>query len=267
MRRSLYRQLKHDTNNIIDTFSVNPGKHVLSMGAGVQTTALLIKFGTKYDHVIFADTGDEQKETYYYIENYLKPFCKEHNISWLTARNKKYKSLSDYCITKKWTPNAGRLKHNRRCTKYFKISPILAGLKKLGATKDNPINCHIGISIDEAHRLNKNSWIDKPLYEHKVYPLIDAKLTRKDCYKIIEDAGLPPPIKSGCDFCPFNGSKKVRAIAHTDPERYKIILKIDQANKHSQYHLFSHALTLSHTLGEYTDDDDDTSCDSGHCFT
>ena len=83
-KRSLSRQLKQDTNNIVDTFTVNPGKHVLSMGAGVQTTALLIKFGTKYDHVIFADTGDENPETYYYIKHYLKPFCQENNIDWIT---------------------------------------------------------------------------------------------------------------------------------------------------------------------------------------
>lgn len=36
--------------------------NVLSMGAGVQTTACLLRY--KYDHVIFADTGDERPETY-----------------------------------------------------------------------------------------------------------------------------------------------------------------------------------------------------------
>ena len=36
------------------------------MGAGVQTTALLLKYWERYDHVyaIFADTGDEMPETY-----------------------------------------------------------------------------------------------------------------------------------------------------------------------------------------------------------
>ena len=138
--------------------------------------------------------------------------------------------------------------------------------RELGATSDNPINCHIGISVDEAHRLHAGSWIDKPKYEHKVYPLIDNKLTRQDCYKIIADAGMPTPVKSGCDFCPFNGPKKVRAIAAKNPERFKKILKVDNADPDG-HHLFNHALTLSHTLGEYPNEDKEQSvCDSGHCF-
>ena len=192
MKRSLSRQLKQSTE-IIDTFAASDGLHVLAMGAGVQSTAILLKFGHKYDHVIFSDTGDEQPETYHHIENNLKPYCKQHNINWITVKHAQYNSLSDYCIDKKWTPNVGRLKHSRRCTDHFKITPILRKLKELGATKDNPINCHLGISIDEAQRLNAYSYTDKPKYQHKVYPLIDHKISRKDCHKIIADSGMPPP--------------------------------------------------------------------------
>ena len=192
-KRSLSRQLKQDTNNIVDTFKANSGKHVLSMGAGVQTTALLIKFSTQYDHVIFADTGDENPETYAYINQHLKPFCQEHHIDWITVKNKKYDSLMQHCIDDKWTPNVQRLMLSRRCTRMFKILPINYKLKELGATRAAPYNVHIGISIDEAQRLGSGAWINKPKYQHKVYPLIDHKLTRADCHKIIADAGLPPP--------------------------------------------------------------------------
>ena len=61
---------------------------ILSMGAGVQTTACLLRFPERYDHIVFADTGDEEPETYEYIEKYLKPFCGEKQLDWVTVKNK-----------------------------------------------------------------------------------------------------------------------------------------------------------------------------------
>ena len=130
MKRSLSRQFKQSTE-IIDSFAA-PGLHTLSMGAGVQSTALLIKFGTKYDHVIFSDTGDEQPATYQHIETNLKPYCKENNIDWITVHNNKWDSLSDYCIKTKWTPSVGTLKRHRACTSYFKIDPYASQVQRTG---------------------------------------------------------------------------------------------------------------------------------------
>ena len=77
----------------------------------------------------------------------------------------------------------------------------------------------------------------------------------------------PPPVKSGCDFCPFAGRKEVRNIAHKNPERYKKILQLDNCDKTGR-HLFDHALTLSHTIDDYVgNNENNNSCDSGHCFT
>jgi hypothetical protein len=36
-----------------------------------------------------------------------------------------------------------------------------------------------------------------------VYPLVDERLTRNDCRAILERAGLTPPPKSSCWFCPY----------------------------------------------------------------
>ena len=77
---------------------------VLSMGAGVQTTAMLIKYYERLDHVIFADTGDEYPETYFYVKQYLKPFCEEKNLDWITVKNNKFKSIMDRCFKKKVIP-------------------------------------------------------------------------------------------------------------------------------------------------------------------
>lgn len=61
----------------------------LSMGAGVQTTAQLLRDPQRYKNgfIIFADTGDEKAETYWYVEKYLKPFCKENGLRWVTVKH------------------------------------------------------------------------------------------------------------------------------------------------------------------------------------
>lgn len=44
----------------------------------------------------------------------------------------------------------------------------------------------------------------KDRYEIR-YPLREWGLTRRDCGKMIADAGLPVPPKSACFFCPAMG--------------------------------------------------------------
>ena len=73
----------------------------LSMGAGVQTTALLFEFWQeeKWDYVVFADTGSERASTYKYLEDYIKPFCKIHGIKFVTVKSDE--PLEDYLRRKK----------------------------------------------------------------------------------------------------------------------------------------------------------------------
>ena len=245
----------------------NPKKHFvsMSMGAGVQTTAMLLKWPDKFDHVIFADTGDEKQETYEYIEQYLKPFCKEHDIPWHTVREPKYESLMQHCTSKKIIPIAAR----RWCTHDHKIVPIRRQLRKLGACSKKQAFVAIGISIDESNRLNASSFVDKPRYEHKIYPLIDNRISRQDCYQIIKDHGWPLPVKSGCDFCPFAGRKQLWELARTDPKRFAKIVEMERIHLDSDLKtrnplIGEYPLTVNQSLDTFTDSED--SCDSGHCF-
>ena len=240
---------------------------VISMGAGVQTTAMLLKYADTVDACIFADTGDEKKQTMWFIETYLKPFCKEHGIDWYTVRDPDYVSLSDYCNQKEWVPNVTRLITGRLCTNQFKIRPINRKLRELGATAKKPIDIWIGISIDEVRRLKANAFVDKPKYAHKVYPFLDDKVSREDCYRIITDFGWPIPIKSGCDFCPFAGKKAIRNVAGSDPDRYEYLVQLDKADARGM-HFFDTPLTHSQRLDDFSDIDFEPVdvCESGHCM-
>lgn len=66
----------------------------------------------------------------------------------------------------------------------------------------------LGISFDEIERIKQPN---VQYYSH-VYPLVDMRLTRRDCVEIIRDAGLPVPHKSACWFCPFADAGRFEAI-------------------------------------------------------
>lgn len=237
----------------------------LSMGAGVQTTALLLMNPKRYDYVIFADTGDEKKETYWYIENYLKPFCEKNNVKWVTVRHKDGFSLMQWCIKRKILP----IKSRRWCTSDFKVKPINRFLRKIGATKKNPVHVDIGISLDESHRANFSK--KDVQYVIKEYPLLDQKITRSMCYEIIQKHGFPIPAKSGCDFCMFTKRKDMVKLMVKDPDRFKEIVDMEKNDRYypkkpliGKYPLEN--LLQNKSLDDFSDDDD-MSCDSGHCFT
>lgn len=200
-------------------------KTYLSMGAGVNTAAALLKYHDQYEAVLFADTGNEVAETYQYIEQYLKPFCITKNIDWHTVRNGKWSSLYAYCWETKHVPDM----RMRWCTNDFKIRPIQNMLRSLGHSYRNPANVHIGYAYDEAKkRMGPNAYVDDPKYVHRVYPLVEDRITRIGCEDIIKAHEWPLPEKSGCDFCMFKGYKELRALSYRNPQRFAELIALEE---------------------------------------
>jgi hypothetical protein len=182
---------------------------VLSLGAGVNSTALLVlraqgKVG--FDIAVFADTGCEQPETYEYIEKVIKPFCKEHQIK-LVFTNKEGKNLYDDNIERKIIP----IRAWRSCTDKFKIRPIRKFL--MANYPNTDITTIIGFCKGEEGRQKESGCGD-------IAPLITMGIDRDGCIKIIQDAGLPIPIKSGCYFCPHQPMKSWLNILKKHPDLY-----------------------------------------------
>ena len=50
--------------------------------------ATLVLFHIEYDAVVWADPGDESPETYKYIEEVIKPFCKNLGLEFVTVKSK-----------------------------------------------------------------------------------------------------------------------------------------------------------------------------------
>ena len=69
-------------------------------------------------------------------------------------------------------------------------------------------------------------------YITNLYPLIELKMTRRDCISIIEDAGLTVPEKSGCFFCPFNSTERWVQLLNRHPDLFERAIVLEEHSKH-----------------------------------
>jgi len=197
-------------------------KYILSYGGGVDSTALiifLVKNKFPLDYVVFSDTGDEMPETYEYLE-VMEKYLKRKKIPFKIVKVRSKESLSDRCLKRRVVPS----QIWRWCTRDMKVTPIHAFYRTF--------KCHIyqymGIDYDEFHRMKPA----KPDYVSNLYPLVDHKIGREECVKIIKKAHLPIPVKSGCFFCPFNNMQRWKEVYDKHPDLFKYAMKIEENGKH-----------------------------------
>jgi len=234
-------------------------KQVLSFGGGVQTTALAIMAArgeVEVDEVVFADTGAEKPETYWYMENYTVPMLEEAGLLFTSIpgcdpTNKTKRNLVEHCQYYKTIPSVSR----RWCTAQSKARPLDAYCGDALAL--------IGFSSDESHRAKDS---------RKIYPLIDRGLTGADCQQIISNYGWPIPTKSSCFFCPFQRWTEWNWLKSRHPELIKKALAMEERfherrpDKRDSIGLFggrplwkwASGIQMEFDLQEY-------SCWSGHC--
>lgn len=222
---------------------------VLSLGAGVQssTLALMIEQGElpPIDVAIFADVKGEPKKVYDWLE-YLKKKITSYPIHVVTWRNLKqdildaskgeYKAFTAPFFTKNIeTGKKGMLR--RQCTNSYKVQPViqeirrLLGLKKGEKRKTGTqVELLMGISQDEIVRMRKNQLN----YITNEYPLVDKKMTRKDCLQWLEDNFYPTPPRSACTFCPYHSNKEWLDIKNGDQDEWKEIVEMDKAIRNQE---------------------------------
>lgn len=265
---------------------------VFSFGGGVQSTAVLVlavQGRVQYDHFLFANVGDdsENPETLSYVREVAWPYAERHGIhleevqrvdgqgKLVTLLSKIWSALRSLIIPVKFQTRDGKRGRSRRtCTVDFKIKPIARWLRRHGASAENPATVGLGISTDEVQRARTDSGIAWELLE---YPLLNLRLSRADCLRIILEAGLPQPPKSACWFCPFQRVSSWRRLKHDNPELFGRAVELEAMLDARSVGLGIRSpvrLTDSlQPLGEFVSGDQMTlddaldSCDSGYCFT
>lgn len=215
---------------------------VISLGVGVQssTMALMSAKGVlpKVDCAIFADTGYEPKKVYEYLE-WIKtqlPFP-VYTVEKGNIKDDMLNSISNgtrFLVAPFYTKNSITGKKGmvmRQCTNDYKIQPIRKKIRELcnitygkHFPKDKFVDQWIGISTDEISRMKPAR--DK--YINNVHPLIDLKMSRKDCLKWMSENAFPLPEKSACICCPFHDDKYWYFMKHNRPEEFADAVEFDK---------------------------------------
>lgn len=189
----------------------------MGLGAGVNSTALLhvlIDRSYPLDEVIFADTGAEKSETYEYIAKWIEPYLQEKGIPYTEVRQIR-RTLTERCISSHVIPD----KRYRWSTRDFKIRPIEKHIRPKA-----PVHMYLGIAFDEIHRMKPSP----RKYITNSWPLIDLKITREECERIIRAKGWPVPVKSGCWFCPFQSQKDWAWLLKNHPYQYEMAIFLEK---------------------------------------
>lgn len=207
---------------------------------------------------------------------YREDYDRLHDINRTTVH-----SLRDEIVKRRRVPSINP--SSRWCTSDSKLIPIYRDFVRPMQADGKiikPCTMIIGLSYEELIRM-----YTPHLSEYVVeYPLIDMKLTRQDCIKIISDAGYEVPPKSGCYFCPFQGLDQWRKLYHNHNTLYQDAIQLEESDlnfpkyklfakgKHfpkgkqlrrlSEYFSDSKQMTL---FGDDADDDDMTCEQAGYC--
>lgn len=189
---------------------------VLLFGAGVQTTALAILISqgkVKVDRAIFADTGGEKPETYWYMENYTKPLFLEMGIPLQIVKNEQpYYQPDLYGFL--WRLRDIPSVNQRHCSDHYKIRPIDRIIGK-------NVEKVIGFSLDEAYRAKRSR------HKYVSFPLIEMGMMAADCRFEISDYGWPTPLKSSCYFCPFQHPVEWLWLKKNHPDLFQKALDLE----------------------------------------
>ena len=226
--------------------------HILSLGAGVQSSTLAIMAARgevpgypQLSGAIFADTQDEPASVYRWldwldseIQSSPHPFPVHRvtagKLSERATFMRRTKDGRAYSRTDipfyGMTAEGDKTKFmSRACTYDFKIAPILRKARELGGIKRGQktvgVVQWIGISLDEVHRMKPS----RDLWAECVWPLVDLGMRRGDCIAWMERNGYPKPPRSSCVFCPYHSDHEWRRLKTEEPEAFAAAAEFEKA--------------------------------------
>jgi 3'-phosphoadenosine 5'-phosphosulfate sulfotransferase (PAPS reductase)/FAD synthetase len=185
---------------------------VLSLGAGVQSSTLLLMAvhgELELDAAIFADTGWEPHWVYEHLR-FLEGEARRARIPLYRVGLGSLRADALANRTASWMPlysagPAGVQQLKRQCTRNYKIRPIRQKVRELNGGYSPQVEQLVGISLDEWKRA-RDSDVG---YIRNVYPLIERRLSRRDCVRWLTAQGYPVPRKSSCIACPLRSARRL----------------------------------------------------------
>lgn len=237
-RTSLYSFLQKQgiVREVERTFEVPPDGFVepqtVSFGGGVNSTAMLIgmrNLNIFPDAILFADTGGEKPETYEFIESFDE-WLKKSGMPGITIvryYESKHASLEQECLNNCTLPS--KAFGFSGCSQKWKRYPMERWIKKWDKAIEawkygQKIITNIGIHAGETKRGN----VPDTKYIRYKFPLKEWGWGQQECLKAINDAGLKPPCKSACFFCPSMRKCEIEELKHKHPDLYKRAIEMEE---------------------------------------
>jgi hypothetical protein len=219
--------------------------NILSLGAGVQSSALALmadrgEFENKLDAAVFADTQAEPASVMNWLE-WLKSEIKTFPVFVVTcgklddavlsrksAKGKLYSKSDVPFFVRNEDETVGQIK-NRSCTADFKIRPVRKKIKEIAGIRHGQkhvtVKQWIGISLDETQRMkpSRDAWCEN------VFPLVESRMRRGDCFEWMRKNGFPQPPRSSCVYCPFHNDDEWRRLKQDEPDEFDRAIRFEKA--------------------------------------
>ncbi|MEV0220835.1 hypothetical protein [Streptomyces sp. NPDC050704] len=229
----------------------DPTLRILSLGAGVQSTSVLLLAAEgrlpKPDAAIFANTGWEPKKVYRHLERLNREVAQPagipiYEVSAGNIRNDALDPLHRFASMPLFIKNqdGGDGMTRRQCSNEYKVKVIKAQTRVLlGYPHPKPVprgvyvEQWIGISRDEIGRASDAD----VKYMRNAFPLLDMGgaadgregWTRDDCQRYLNMRGYGDTPKSACIGCPFHGNAQWRRMRDEEPEEWADAVAFDHA--------------------------------------
>lgn len=217
---------------------------VISLGAGVQSSVLLLMAAhgeleergwRRPDVAVMADTGWERRGTYEWLP-VLRDAARRAGIELVeaaagnlrddvadTARGLRRRCSNPPLFVRRRDGAPGMIP--RGCTRDYKIAVQRRALRERGYGPSRPVTQYVGFTLDEWERMKASdvAWADV------AWPLIDLRMTRRDCERWLAEHGYPPVPSSSCIGCPLRSDRHWREMKVDHPEEFAEAVAWDHA--------------------------------------
>jgi len=197
-------------DDIIRSWAERPGRHIVNLSGGKDSTALAIFMRDKLPQVeyLFCDTHKELPETYEYLDR-LSAYLQRPIIKLNAQRGFDH-----------WLDMYGGMLPSARvrwCTRKLKIEPFETYVGS------DTIWSYVGIRADEA----RSGYVSTKTNIHPIFPFKEFGLGISDIERLLESSGLGLPSyyewrqRSGCTFCFFQRSGEWVGLKERHPELFE----------------------------------------------
>lgn len=211
---------------------------VAAYGAGTNSTAMLIGManrGETVDLILFADTGGERPETYLFIQTF-DAWLKAKGYPGITTvqrvnRRQQPVTLEGLCLAGGQLPSLAF--GYKKCSEKHKVQPQEKFTNNWLPAKGcwaagGKVLKLIGFGAEETRRIanaEARAECDRK-YAYR-FPLAEWGWGREQCVEAIRDAGLSPPGKSACFFCPSTRKPEIVDLADNQPDLLQRALDLE----------------------------------------